>query len=187
MVLNPIHDVSIGEKSPSIVNAIVEIPKDSKIKYELDKETGLLKLDRYLFSAVHYPGDYGFIPRTLWMDGDPLDVFIITHRETYPLTLCEVKPIGVIRMIDDEEQDDKIIAVHARDPRYSEWDSIADVPQHFLKELRTFLESYKDLEGKTVKVFEILDKAEAYADIEKAQKLYNIEYKDFLAKRNKSE
>jgi len=178
MVLNPIHDVSIGAQAPAIVNAIVEIPKDSKIKYEIDKETGLLKLDRYLFSAVHYPGDYGFIPRTLWMDGDPLDVFIITHRETYPLTLCEVKPIGVIRMTDEAEQDDKIIAVHAKDPRYSEWDCIADVPQHFLKELHVFLESYKELEGKKVKVFEILDKAEAFADIEKAQKLYAIDRRD---------
>jgi inorganic pyrophosphatase len=110
------------------------------------------------------------------MDGDPLDVFIITHRETYPLTLCEVKPIGVIRMIDDEEQDDKIVAVHAKDPRYNEWNSIKDVPQHFLKELHVFLESYKELEGKKVKVFEILDKEEAFEDIRKAQKLYEIEY-----------
>ncbi len=171
------HDVEIGDESPKVVNAIVEIPKDSKIKYELDKKTGMLRLDRYLFSAVHYPGDYGFIPRTLWMDGDPLDVFIITHRETYPLTICEVKVIGVIRMIDQDEQDDKIVAVHAKDPRYSEWNSIKDVPAHFLKELHVFLESYKHLENKVVKVFEILDKDEAYKDIKKAQKLYEIEYK----------
>ena len=178
MVTNPIHDVAIGAKAPAIVNAIVEIPKDSKIKYELDKETGLLKLDRYLFSAVHYTGDYGFIPRTLWMDGDPLDVFIITHRETYPLTLCEVKVLGVIRMIDNEEQDDKIVAVHAKDPRYSEWNSIKDVPQHFIKELSHFFESYKQLEGKKVKVYQVLDKEEAFLDIEKAQRLYDIEYRN---------
>jgi len=178
MAVNPWHEVSVGKDAPNVINCIVEIPKDSKIKYELDKETGLLKLDRYLFSAVHYPGDYGFVPQTLWQDNDPLDVFIITHRETYPLTLCEVKPIGVIRMIDDEEQDDKIIAVHAKDPRYNQWNSIKDIPQHFLAELRTFLESYKQLENKQVKVFEILDKEEAFEDIRKAMKLYDVEYRN---------
>jgi inorganic pyrophosphatase len=158
------------------VQAIVEIPKDSKIKYELDKESGLLRLDRYLFSAVHYPGDYGFIPRTLWHDGDPLDVFVITHRETFPLCICEVKPIGVIRMTDEEEQDDKIVAVHAKDPRYSEFNSIKEVPAHYLKELHTFLETYKALENKVVKVYEILDVESAYEDIKKAQEMYQKKF-----------
>jgi len=172
MNIHPWHDIEIGEKKPKIVNAIIEIPKDSTIKYEIDKKTGLLKLDRYMYSAVHYPADYGFIPRTLWEDGDPLDIFIITHRPTFPLTLCEAKVIGVIRMIDNKEKDDKIIAVHAQDPRFSQWDSINDIPQHFLRELKHFLETYKELHGKVVKVFKILDAKEAYKNIEKAEKLY---------------
>ncbi|HLP79357.1 MAG TPA: inorganic diphosphatase [Acidobacteriota bacterium] len=176
MTMNPWHDVPVGKEAPRIINAIVEIPKDCKIKYELDKETGLLKLDRYMFSAVHYPGDYGFVPQTLWTDGDPLDVFIITHRETYPLTLCEVKVIGVIKMIDDDEEDDKIVAVHAKDPRYSEWNTIDDVPSHFLKELHNFLEIYKELENKVVRVYEILNQDEAYKVIEKAQQMYKEKF-----------
>ena len=139
MNVHPWHNVEIGEKKPKIVNAIVEIPKDSTVKYEIDKKTGLLKLDRYMYSAVHYPADYGFVPRTLWEDGDPLDIFIITHRATFPLTLCQAKVIGVVRMIDSNEKDDKIIAVHAQDPRFSQWNSIKDVPQHFLRELKHFL------------------------------------------------
>lgn len=172
MHIHPWHDVDIGEKKPKIVNAIIEIPKDSTIKYEIDKKTGLLKLDRYMYSAVHYPADYGFIPRTLWEDGDPLDIFIITHRPTFPLTLCEAKVIGVISMVDNDEKDDKILAVHAQDPRYSQWSSIEDVPQHFLRELKHFLETYKELQGRVVKVYKILGVKDAYKDIEKAEKLY---------------
>jgi inorganic pyrophosphatase len=180
-MVNPWHDVNIGDESPNIVQAIIEIPKDSKIKYELDKETGLLRLDRYLFSAVHYPGDYGFIPQTIWHDKDPLDVFVLTHRDTHPLCICEVKPIGVIRMIDEDEQDDKIVAVHAKDPRYAQFNSIKDVPQHYLKELHHFLEIYKELEGKVVKVYEILDREEAYKDIAQAQQMY----KEYMKKQKK--
>ncbi len=176
MTINPWHDVPVGKKQPRIVNAIIEIPKDSKLKYELDKQTGLLKLDRYMFSAVHYPGDYGFIPKTLWDDNDPLDVFVVTHRETFPLCLCEVKVLGVIRMVDENEQDDKIVGVHAADPRYSQWDDIFDVPKHFITELQNFFETYKMLENKKVQIMDIFGKEVAYDCIAKAQKLYNIEY-----------
>lgn len=170
--MNAWHDIEVGEQAPQLVNAIVEIPKDSKLKYEFDKKTGLLRLDRYLFSAVHYPADYGFVPQTLWYDHDPLDVFIITHRETYPMTLCTIKVIGVIRMVDEEEQDDKIVAVHNADPRYSQYDDVKDLPKHFMAELHNFLETYKELENKTVKVYEILGKDEAFKVIKKSQELY---------------
>jgi len=174
--IHPWHGIEVGPKQPKIVNCIVEIPRDSTIKYELDKASGLLKLDRYMYSAVHYPADYGFIPKTLWEDGDPLDIFILTHRPTYSLTLCEAKVIGAIRMIDNGEKDDKILAVHAQDPRYSEWNSIKDIPKHFLKELHHFLETYKELQGKKVKVYEILDKQHAFKDIKRAQELYKKEF-----------
>ena len=176
-MVNAWHDVKVGDKQPQFVNAIIEIPKDSKVKYELDKETGLLKLDRYMFSAVHYPGDYGFIPQTLWEDGDPLDVFVITHRETYPMALCEVKVIGVIRMDDGGESDDKILAVHNADPRYNQWDSIEDVPKHFLSELHNFLETYKALENKQVLVYEVLPAKDAYETITRAIEMYNTKYR----------
>ena len=145
---NPWHEVEIGEKSPEIINAIIEIPKDSQLKYEFDKKTGLLRLDRFLYSAVHYPGDYGFIPQTLWEDNDPLDVIILTGRPVYPMTLAKIRVIGVLRMIDSDEKDDKIIAVYDRDPRFKEFQDIKDIPTHTIEELRHFFETYKALQGK---------------------------------------
>lgn len=170
---NPWHDVKIGDKAPEIVNAIVEIPKDSKIKYELDKETGMLKLDRFLYSAVHYPGDYGFLPRTLWDDGDPMDIIILTNGPVYPMTLVKVRVIGVIRMKDGDEEDDKIIAVYQDDPRYAEYKDIGDIPQHTKVELRHFFESYKELQGKKCLVLEMLGKEKAFKDIERAIEKYS--------------
>ncbi|MDP3882097.1 MAG: inorganic diphosphatase [Nanoarchaeota archaeon] len=170
--VNPWHDVTIGDKAPKIINAVIEIPKDSKVKYEMDKETGLLKLDRFLFSSVHYPGDYGFVPQTLWEDGDPLDIIILTNRPVYPLTLTKVRVIGVLRMVDDGEKDDKIMGVYDDDPRYAEWQNIGDLPKHFIHELQNFFETYKELEGKKCKILEFLDKNIAYKDIALAQELY---------------
>lgn len=174
--MNPWHNIEVGEEQPKVVNAIIENPKDSTLKYEVDKKTGLLKLDRYLFSSVYYPADYGFVPQTLWEDGDPLDIFVITHRPTYPLVLCEVKVIGVIHIEDAGESDDKIIAVHNVDPRYNEWNDIEDVPKHVIKELRHFLETYKNLEGKEVKVFETEGKEQAYETIAKSMRLYKEKF-----------
>lgn len=173
---HPWHGIEVGEKSPKVVNMIVEIPKDSKVKYELDKETGMLKLDRFMYSAVYYPGDYGFIPKTLWEDGDPLDIIVFTNRPVYPMTLCEAKVIGVLHMVDDNESDDKIIAVYDSDPRSDDWNDIDDVPHHYLKELRHFFETYKDLQGRKVDVFEIRGPKIAYKSIQKGQKLYNEKY-----------
>lgn len=173
---NPWHDVSIGSHMPDVVNAIVEIPKDSKVKYELDKESGLLKLDRFLYSAVHYPGDYGFIPQTLWEDGDPLDIIILTGRPVYPMTLAETRPIGVLRMIDDGEKDDKIIAVYNHDPRFAEIEGMKDVPKHIIAELKHFFETYKQLQGKHCKILEILDKKDAHKSILDGKKLYTLKF-----------
>lgn len=176
MNVHPWHGIEVGEKQPKIINVVIEIPKDCTVKYEIDKKTGMLKLDRYMYSSMHYPADYGFVPQTLWEDNDPLDIFVITHRPSFPGILCEAKVIGVIRMEDNGEKDDKIIAVHANDPRYSQWDSIKDIPKHFLKEMQHFLETYKDLEGKKVKVFKILDKEDAYKDVKKGMKLYQEKF-----------
>ncbi len=171
---NAWHDISVGKKAPQIVNCIIEIPKDSHIKYELDKETGMLMLDRYLFASMHYPGDYGFIPQTYCEDNDPLDILIFSGRPTVPLTLCEAKVLGVLRMVDGGEQDDKILAVHKGDPRFSHWKTFKDVPVHLLDEVTHFMERYKELENKPpVKVMEFLDEKAAYKVVEAAQKLYD--------------
>lgn len=167
------HDVQVGKEAPDVVNTIIEIPKDSKLKYELDKNTGLLKLDRFLYSSVHYSGDYGFIPQTLCDDDDPLDVFIISHRPTYPMTLCEVKVLGVMKMVDDGEEDDKIIGVHNADPRYNKWEDIKEVPQHFIEELKEFMRTYKRLEDKKVDVYEIYGKEEAKKIVNESIEIYN--------------
>jgi inorganic pyrophosphatase len=174
--LHPWHDIDIGEESPEFVNMVVEIPKDSQMKYELDKKTGLLRIDRAMYSAVHYPGDYGFIPKTLWYDNDPLDIFVFTNNPTYPLTLCEVRVIGVVHMHDNKESDDKILAVHKDDPRYQEWISVKKMPKHYLRELTHFLETYKELQGKEVKVFEIKGPKTAYACINEAKEMYEKKY-----------
>lgn len=174
--INPWHDISVGEKSPNVIHAIIEIPKDCQIKYEIDKESGLLKLDRFLYSAVHYPGDYGFVPQTLWEDGDPLDILVLTQRPVYPMTLVNARVIGVLRMVDDGEKDDKLIAVYDKDPRYTEYTDIKHVPAHILKELTHFFERYKELQGKSVKVLEILNREAAFKDIAHGQKLYQDKY-----------
>lgn len=189
---NPWHDVTIGNEAPTVVNAIIEIPKDSKQKYELDKESGLLKLDRFLYSAVHYPGDYGFIPQTLWEDGDPLDIVVLTNRPVYPLTLTQVRILGVLRMTDDDEKDDKIIGVYDCDPRFKEFESIKDIPTHIIAELKHFFETYKELQDKKCKILEILDKKDAWRDVELAQKLYNLKFRPdnliiYENKKNKAE
>lgn len=176
-VHNSWHDVTVGPKAPEVVNAIIEIPKDCTLKYELDKDTGMLKLDRFLYSAVHYPGDYGFIPQTLWEDGDPLDVIVITGRPVYPMTLAEIRVVGVLRMLDDNEKDDKILAVYDCDPRFKEVESIKDVPKHIMVELKHFFESYKQLQGRECKILQILDKKDACKSIELGQRLYDMKYR----------
>lgn len=173
---HPWHEVSLGEKAPAVVHAIIEISKDSTLKYELDKKTGLLKLDRFLYSADHYPGDYGFLPQTYWDDKDPLDILILTNRPVQPMTLVTVRIIGVLRMIDGEEKDDKLIGVYDGDPRYSEYQDIHNIPKHVIAELIHFFESYKTLQGKTCRILQILDKEAAYKDIILARQLYEAKF-----------
>lgn len=173
--MHPWHDVEIGDEVPSIVPAIIEVPKGSKNKYELHKPTGLMKVDRVLFSSVHYPANYGFIPQSYCDDNDPLDILVLGQDPVPPLTIMFAKPIGVMKMVDQGEADDKIIAVHAHDPEYSEFDSIHDLPQHRLREVQRFFEDYKTLEKKSVKVDGFLDRKEAHAVIEAAVQLYKQE------------
>ncbi len=147
---NPWHSVSPGNKIPEIVNGIIEIPKGSRAKYELDKESSLLILDRVIYSSVYYPHNYGFIPQTYGDDNDPLDILVLSQIEVVPLCIVPAKVIGVMRMMDNDEADDKIIAVAERDMSVNHFNDIDELPPHFIKEVKSFFEDYKKLENKTV-------------------------------------
>jgi len=146
------HDVKAGNKVPDNVNVVVEIPMGSRNKYELDKVTGMFKLDRVLFSPMHYPGDYGLIPQTLGEDNDPLDGLVLMSRPTFPGCLIEAKPIGVLKMIDGGEADDKILCVPHDDVRFKDFKNLASVPKPILDEIGHFFQVYKQLEGKKVEI-----------------------------------
>ncbi|MEF3691784.1 MAG: inorganic diphosphatase [Candidatus Moraniibacteriota bacterium] len=174
--MNLLHDLKPGEKVPKVINVIIEIPKGSKNKYEIDKETGLIKLDRAMKTAQDYPFDYGFVPRTYWDDGDALDVVVLT---TYPLSpgiLVEARPVGIMKMIDGGDSDDKIISVPKDDPRWDNVKDIKDVNQHTLKEIRHFFETYKVIENKKVEINGFGGKDKAEQAVEKAIKLYNNKF-----------
>ena len=171
-VLHPWHGVSAGESSPRIVNAVIEIPQGSRQKYEIDKSSGLLKLDRVIYSSFYYPVNYGFIPQTYGDDKDPLDILVISSLSIQPLCLVQAKVIGVMQMIDGGDADDKIIAVANNDPGVNYINNIEEMPKHFFSELRQFFEEYKKLENKTVSVNEFQDKAMALKIIEEAILFY---------------
>ena len=173
--MNPWHDIQIGSKCPEVVTAVIEIPAGSKGKFELDKESGLIKLDRVLFSAVHYPANYGFIPKTYCEDKDPLDILVISSIDLPQLTLIDAKPIGVMRMKDQGEADDKIIAVALNDMSVNHINDIHQLPPHTIKELQRFFEDYKKLEKKDVVVEHFLHKEQAHRIILEGIDLYNKE------------
>lgn len=174
-VTNPWHKVNIGEEAPHIVTGIVEIPQNTRAKYELDKESGMLKLDRVLYSNMYYPANYGFIPKTYCDDKDPLDILVLSQIKVVPMCLVNAKVIGVMRMLDGGELDDKIIAVANNDMSVNHITDISELPEHFLKEMRNFFEDYKKLENKTVQV-------EEFQNAEVAKKIVLKSMEDYKKK-----
>jgi inorganic pyrophosphatase len=171
--MHPWHDTYVDDAViATAFPVIIEIPKGSTNKYELDKETGLLRLDRVLYSAVYYPADYGFIPRTYCDDGDPLDVLVLGQEPVYPLTIVEARAVGVMRMRDEKGVDDKIVAVSVKDPSFADFRDKSQLPPHVLRQVRRFFEDYKVLESKQVIVEEMMGPAEAVAIIADALELY---------------
>lgn len=170
---NPWHSVSRGVNAPDVVNGIVEIPKGSKAKYELDKDSGMLRLDRVLYSSVYYPANYGFIPRSFCDDNDPLDILILSQVDVVPMCIVPARVIGVMRMLDAGEADDKIIAVAEGDPSVNHIQNIEELPEHFISELRNFFEDYKKLENKAVVVEDFQNKATAQQITEESFALYD--------------
>ena len=169
---HPWHDLSPGEDVPKEFNAVIEIPLRSNVKYELDKSSGMIRMDRVLYSAVFYPANYGFIPQTLAEDHDPLDVLVLCQEPVVPLTVIHARAIGLMTMIDQGEPDHKIIAVATADPEYSSYREVIELPPHQMATVRRFFQDYKQLEGKQVEVDEILPAVRAYPVIEKALNQY---------------
>lgn len=163
----------IGARSPELVNAVIEIPEGSVNKYEYDKKLHVFRLDRRLYSPVHYPGDYGFIPSTLAADGDPLDVLVLVHDPTFTGAFVEVRPIGVLQMTDQGKMDEKILAVLSSNPRHEAMHSYTDVYPHLLKEITHFFSIYKDLEGKRTKML-------GWEDVGKARDIINASHERYL-------
>ena len=174
--MNIWHDIDPARISSKAFEALIEIPKGSKAKYELDKETGILKLDRVLYTSTVYPANYGFIPRTLAEDGDPLDVLVLTNEVIHPMTLVSCYPIGVIKMIDGGSLDEKIIAIPFKDPSYNDYYDIHELPKHIFDEMMHFFEVYKMLEHKQTTVKEISHRDDAVEVIEKCIKIYNDKF-----------
>ena len=185
MNIHPWHDVPLSNDCSDWFPVYIEIPKGSNVKYELDKQTGLLKVDRILYSAVYYPANYGFVPRTWCDDGDPLDVLVLGDEPVVPQVLMRARAIGVMRMRDDKGQDDKIIAVHYNDPAYNSYDDISALPRHIVKELKRFFQDYKTLEQKEVIVDTLRGRIDANNAIKDAIKMYH-ENKDKLIAKYKN-
>ncbi len=173
--MHPWHDVELPRYVEDPVPAIIEIPTGSKVKYELDKSSGLLIVDRILFSAGHYPANYGFVPRTYCDDGDPLDILVYCQEPIQPLSIMRAKVIGVMKMRDDKGEDDKLIAVHADDPEYADYADVSEMPAHRMRELRRFFEDYKALENKRVLVSDPQGRKEGLHVLRDAMKLYAAE------------
>lgn len=172
---HPWHDVTPGLKLPEEFMAVIEIPRGSSVKYELDKATGLLRLDRMLYSSVHYPANYGFIPQTYAEDDDPLDVLVLCQEPVDPLTLVRSRAIGLMTMVDSGKKDHKILAVALDDPEFNSFQEASELPMHRLQMLRRFFQDYKILEGKQVEVDDLQPAAFALPIIEDALQRYSQE------------
>lgn len=175
-VLHPWHGATYGEGAPAIVKTLIEISQGSRTKYEIDKETGLLKLDRVIYSSFHYPVNYGFIPQTLGWDGDPLDILVLCSQSIQPLCLVDATVIGNMQMIDSGEYDDKIIAVATNDPSVNHITNMEELPRHFISELRNYFEQYKVLESKEVRIENFQEKEDAYRIINEAIAHYKTQF-----------
>ena len=178
IMMHPWHDLSPGDRVPRDFYAVIEIPLGSNIKYELDKESGLIRMDRVLYSAVFYPANYGFIPQTLAEDRDPLDVLVLCQHPVVPLTIMHARAIGLMTMIDSGEKDHKVVAVATADPEYNSYHEAGELPPHKLTMVRRFFQDYKQLECKAVEVDEILPAAAAYPIIDNALAQYAIKHRD---------
>lgn len=174
--LHPWHGAYYGDNAPQVVNGLIEIPQGSRTKYEIDKKTGLLKLDRIIYSSFHYPINYGFIPQTLGLDGDPLDILVMCSESIQPLCLVEATVIGNMQMIDTGVADDKIIAVAAKDPGVNYIKSVDELPKHFIAVLRNYFEQYKVLENKIVEIDEFQNAEAAYKVINDSIALYKTTF-----------
>lgn len=177
MIQHPWHEVSPGKKPPEYVNGVIEIPRGSRAKYEIDKESGLIKLDRVIYASMYYPLNYGFIPQTLGEDGDPLDIVVLSQVSVVPLCLVPCRVIGVMQMIDRGVSDEKIIAVAEQDPSVSHIGDVKDLPGYLFSELRHFFENYKTLENKQVTINEFQSREYAYRIIETCRGLYDENFR----------
>ena len=174
--MNLLHDIAPGKNIPQEINVIVEINKGSKNKYELDKETGLIMLDRVMYTSQDYPFDYGFVPQTHWHDGDPLDVVLLTTHALVPGLLLTARPVAVLDMIDDGESDAKILAVPVKDPRFNDIKDLSDVNPHTIEEIKHFFETYKQIQKKTVTIPTIRDAKAAMEVVTESIELYKKEF-----------
>ena len=169
------HDVPVGDDAPETINAVIEISQGGKVKYELDKQTGLLRVDRILYSSVIYPANYGFIPQTYGDDNDPLDVLVLMQEPVYPLSIVRARPIGMMQMVDQGQNDEKIICIHLDDPAFNAYYHIWEIPEHRLRELRRFFMDYKQLEDKEVEVQDFLGPDKARTVVKQAIERYQDE------------
>ncbi len=173
---NPWHDVPVGEDAPEEFNVVIEVSKGSKVKYELDKDTGLLLVDRILYSSIVYPENYGFVPRTLAEDGDPLDVLVLMQEPVLPMSILKVRPVGFVPVVDEGEQDDNLVCVHVDDPQYQHFGHFREFADHRLREIQQFFREYKNLEGKEVKVGDPTGPEEAIEAVKRAMRLYDEKF-----------
>jgi inorganic pyrophosphatase len=169
---NPWHDIPIGDDAPDEFHVVIEVPKGSKVKYELDEETGFLEVDRVLHGSFVYPANYGFLPQTLADDDDPLDAIVLMQEPVQSLSTLEVRPIGMLHMLDEGERDENIICVLVEDPIYNVYTHINEFPDHLWSEIKQFFSHYKDLEGKEVEVGDVVGPEEAKEYIQHAMELY---------------